>query len=64
VLPTTESLLDCQERARPLWEYKISNDVAEGKTVVVVAHRDTVVRCLAQNSSIYHIFALLVKSPR
>jgi len=40
-IPETESLLDCQERARPLWEYKIRNDIARGKTVLVVAHRDT-----------------------
>jgi 2,3-bisphosphoglycerate-dependent phosphoglycerate mutase len=40
-IPKTESLLDCQERARPLWEYKIRQDIARGKTVLVVAHRDT-----------------------
>lgn len=40
-IPSTESLLDCQERARPLWEYKIRQDIARGKTVMVVAHRDT-----------------------
>lgn len=40
-IPVTESLLDCQERARPLWEYKIRQDIARGKTVLVVAHRDT-----------------------
>lgn len=40
-IPKTESLLDCQERARPLWEYKIRQDLARGKTVLVVAHRDT-----------------------
>ena len=40
-IPDTESLLDCQERARPLWQYKIKQDIAKGKTVLVVAHRDT-----------------------
>jgi len=40
-IPVTESLLDCQERARPLWEHKIRKDIKQGKTVVVVAHRDT-----------------------
>ena len=40
-IPQTESLLDCQERARPLWEYRIRQDIARGKTVLVVAHRDT-----------------------
>lgn len=39
-IPSTESLLDCQERARPLWEHKIRRDIAQGKTVLVVAHRD------------------------
>lgn len=39
-IPSTESLLDCQERARPLWEYKIKCDIEQGKTVLVVAHRD------------------------
>jgi len=39
-IPSTESLLDCQERARPLWEHKIKKDIADGKTVLVVAHRD------------------------
>lgn len=39
-IPSTESLLDCQERARPLWEHKIKRDIEQGKTVMVVAHRD------------------------
>jgi len=41
-IPSTESLLDCQERARPLWEYKIKQDIEQGKTVLVVAHRDAI----------------------
>jgi len=40
-IPDTESLLECQERARALWEYKIRTDIKRGKTVLVVAHRDT-----------------------
>lgn len=40
-IPLTESLLDCQERARPLWQHKIRKDIRSGKTVLVVAHRDT-----------------------
>jgi 2,3-bisphosphoglycerate-dependent phosphoglycerate mutase len=39
-IPATESLLDCQERVRPLWEYKIRKDLKQGKTVLVVGHRD------------------------
>jgi 2,3-bisphosphoglycerate-dependent phosphoglycerate mutase len=41
LIPTSESILDCMERARPLWEYKIRKDIERGKTVLVVAHRDT-----------------------
>jgi 2,3-bisphosphoglycerate-dependent phosphoglycerate mutase len=40
-IPDTESLLECQERTRQLWDYKIRKDVEEGKTVLVVAHRDS-----------------------
>jgi 2,3-bisphosphoglycerate-dependent phosphoglycerate mutase len=40
-LPSTESLLDCQARARPLWEHRIKADLKQGKTVLVVAHRDS-----------------------
>lgn len=39
-VPSTESLLACQERARPLWEHKIKRDIQDGKTVMVVGHRD------------------------
>lgn len=39
-IPSTESLLDCQERAQPLWEHKIKKDIEDGKTVLVVGHRD------------------------
>jgi len=41
IIPDTESLLECQERAQKLWEYKISRDIQQGKTVLVVAHRDS-----------------------
>jgi 2,3-bisphosphoglycerate-dependent phosphoglycerate mutase len=41
LIPTSESILDCMERARPLWEYKIRKDIERGKTVLAVAHRDT-----------------------
>lgn len=41
VIPDTESLLECQKRAAPLWEYQIKDDIKNGKTVLVVAHRDT-----------------------
>eukprot|EP00977_Amphora_coffeiformis_P005239 scaffold1123_cov168-Amphora_coffeaeformis.AAC.7 len=41
VIPSSESLLDCQERARPLWEHSIRPDLQAGKTVLVVAHEDS-----------------------
>jgi len=41
MIPDTESLLECQRRAAPLWEYQIKDDIKNGKTVLVVAHRDT-----------------------
>ena len=41
-IPDTESLLECQDRARLLWEYQIQNDIEKGKTVLVVAHRDSI----------------------
>jgi 2,3-bisphosphoglycerate-dependent phosphoglycerate mutase len=47
-IPCTESLRDCQERARPLWEHKIRRDIEQGKTVLVVAHRDAL-RGLVKN---------------
>lgn len=40
-IPITESLLDCQERARPLWEYKIRKDIENGENVLVVGHTNT-----------------------
>ena len=40
-IPLTESLLDCQERARPLWEYKIKKDIENGENVLVVGHTNT-----------------------
>lgn len=40
-IPVSESLMDCMERTRPLWEYKISKDLKKGKNVMVVAHGNT-----------------------
>ena len=40
-IPTSESLLDCMSRTRPLWEYKIQRDLKQGKNVMVVAHANT-----------------------
>mmetsp|Transcript_29771 Transcript_29771/g.44013 ORF Transcript_29771/g.44013 Transcript_29771/m.44013 type:complete len:773 (+) Transcript_29771:138-2456(+) len=41
LIPSSESIFDCKERARPLWDYKIKKDIEEGKTVLVIAHRDS-----------------------
>ena len=41
VLPLSESQLDCQERARPVWEHRIRHDLLAGDTVLVVAHKDS-----------------------
>lgn len=40
-IPLTESLMDCMERARPLWEYGIAKELEKGNTVLVVAHTNT-----------------------
>lgn len=40
-IPLTESLMDCMERARPLWEYGIKKEIKKGNTVLVVAHTNT-----------------------
>ena len=40
-IPLTESLMDCMERARPLWEYGIAKEIEKGNTVLVVAHTNT-----------------------
>ena len=40
-IPDTESLLECQERARQLWDHQIRKDIDNGKTVLVVGHRDS-----------------------
>ena len=40
-IPLTESILDCMDRTRPLWEYKILNDLKKGTNVMVVAHGNT-----------------------
>mmetsp|Transcript_20535 Transcript_20535/g.30867 ORF Transcript_20535/g.30867 Transcript_20535/m.30867 type:complete len:759 (-) Transcript_20535:253-2529(-) len=41
LIPCSESIYDCKERARPLWDYKIKKDIEDGKTVLVVGHRDS-----------------------
>jgi len=40
-IPKTESLMDCMERTRPLWEDKISYELRMGRNVLVVAHANT-----------------------
>ena len=40
-IPLTESLMDCMQRARPLWEYGIVKEIERGNTVLVVAHTNT-----------------------
>jgi len=40
-IPLTESLMDCMERARPLWEYGIRKEIKKGNNVLVVAHTNT-----------------------
>jgi 2,3-bisphosphoglycerate-dependent phosphoglycerate mutase len=40
-IPLTESLMDCMERARPLWEYGIAKEIEKGNNVLVVAHTNT-----------------------
>lgn len=40
-IPASESLLDCMERTRPLWEDKISYELQMGRNVLVVAHANT-----------------------
>lgn len=48
VIPDAESLWDCQERARPLWQSSIRADLLAGKTVLVVAHKDSIKGCLLE----------------
>eukprot|EP00978_Attheya_sp_CCMP212_P007475 scaffold17324_cov53-Attheya_sp.AAC.3 len=40
-LPLSESLADCMERTRPLWEYRIMRDLRNGNNVMVCAHANT-----------------------
>jgi 2,3-bisphosphoglycerate-dependent phosphoglycerate mutase len=40
-IPLTESLLDCMERTIPAWEHKIKWELRKGRTVLVVAHANT-----------------------
>jgi 2,3-bisphosphoglycerate-dependent phosphoglycerate mutase len=46
-IPLSESLNDCMERARPLWEYGIKKRLQKGNTVLVIAHTNTL-RALMQ----------------
>eukprot|EP00532_Pseudo-nitzschia_australis_P006748 CAMPEP_0168172208 /NCGR_PEP_ID=MMETSP0139_2-20121125/5114_1 /TAXON_ID=44445 /ORGANISM="Pseudo-nitzschia australis, Strain 10249 10 AB" /LENGTH=856 /DNA_ID=CAMNT_0008089809 /DNA_START=94 /DNA_END=2664 /DNA_ORIENTATION=- len=41
-LPLTESLLDCMERTKPLWDDKILFELRKGRNVLVVAHANTI----------------------
>ncbi|CAJ1949642.1 unnamed protein product [Cylindrotheca closterium] len=41
MIPDSESLIECHRRAAPLWEHQIKGDIKNGKTVLVVAHKDT-----------------------
>lgn len=40
-IPLSESLMDCMLRTQPLWEFRIRNDLEQGKTVLVVGHANT-----------------------
>lgn len=40
--PLAESLLDSFERTRPIWENKIAYELHVGRTVLVVAHSNTI----------------------
>jgi 2,3-bisphosphoglycerate-dependent phosphoglycerate mutase len=40
-IPLTESLLDCMERCKPVWEQKILYELQNGKNVMVVGHANT-----------------------
>lgn len=40
-IPFTESLQDCMERAAPIWDNKIRNELRKGRNVMVVAHANT-----------------------
>jgi len=40
-IPLSESLADCMERTRPLWEYGIARELREGNNVMVMAHTNT-----------------------
>mmetsp|Transcript_19656 Transcript_19656/g.27272 ORF Transcript_19656/g.27272 Transcript_19656/m.27272 type:complete len:772 (-) Transcript_19656:106-2421(-) len=40
-IPLTESLQDCMERTRPLWDYKISRDLRRGNNVMIVGHSNS-----------------------
>ena len=37
-IPLTESLMDCMERTKPVWQDRILYELKEGRNVMVVAH--------------------------
>ena len=40
-IPVTESLWDCMQRTQPLWEDKITYELRKGRSILVVAHANT-----------------------
>jgi 2,3-bisphosphoglycerate-dependent phosphoglycerate mutase len=40
-IPLTESLMDCMDRATPVWEQKIVYELRQGRNVMVIAHANT-----------------------
>jgi len=46
-MPSGESLLDCMDRTRPVWDLKIAKDLEMGNNVMVVGHANTL-RSLAK----------------
>jgi 2,3-bisphosphoglycerate-dependent phosphoglycerate mutase len=40
-IPLTESLLDCMERTKPLWDQKIMYELQNGRNVLILGHGNT-----------------------
>ena len=38
-IPRTETIAECFERVKPLWDERISRELSVGHTVLVVGHR-------------------------
>ena len=53
-LPLTESLQDCMDRARPIWEDKISYELRKGHTVLVIAHANIIRGFVKEIDSEFH----------